>query len=113
MSEDWNRVIVVGEAHMADFGQAQKAAAGGFASLHRAALAKGEIDTKHKELIALAIGISKQCVDCIGFHTKAAMAAGATRGEIEETVAVCVMMGGGPALMYGTKALEAFDQFEG
>src|SRR6056297_492081 len=82
----------------------------GFHALHNAALAEGALGTKEKELIALAIGISKQCNDCIGFHVKAAIRAGATREEVAETVNVCVLMNGGPGYMYGAKAIEAFDQ---
>lgn len=108
---DWNDVLTTGQAHMEDYGAQQEQASKAFFDLHHAALGEGTLTTKEKELMALAIGISKQCVDCIGFHTQAAMEAGATREEIAETVSVCVMMGGGPALMYGTKALEAYDQF--
>ena len=82
-----------------------------FGQLASAATAPGELSTKTKELIAVAIGIAKQCDDCIGFHVKAATQAGATRGEISETIGMCVYMGGGPSLMYGAKALAAFDQF--
>lgn len=59
--------------------------------------------------MALAIGISKQYDDCIGFHVKAAVRAGATREEEEvaETVNVCVLMNGGPGYMYGGRAIEA------
>ena len=60
--------------------------------------------------MCLAIGIIRQCNDCIGFHVKAAVAAGATRDEIAETITVTMYMGGGPAYMYGAKALDAFDQ---
>ncbi|TCP61936.1 AhpD family alkylhydroperoxidase [Rhodovulum bhavnagarense] len=109
---DWKAVLETGQAHMEDFSGMQPAASQGFFGLHHATLADGALSTKQKELMALAIGISKQCLDCIAFHTKAAIEAGATRAEIAETVSVCVMMGGGPALMYGTKALEAFDQFK-
>ncbi|MBN2906148.1 MAG: carboxymuconolactone decarboxylase family protein [Rhodobacteraceae bacterium] len=109
---DWKDVLSTGQAHIEDFGTRQPAASEGFFGLHGAALAEGALTTRQKELMALAIGISKQCVDCIGFHTQSAMEAGATRDEIAETVSVCVMMGGGPALMYGTKALEAYDQLK-
>lgn len=89
----------------------QPRGAAGFAHLHKAAMAEGELSVKHKELIALAIGIARQCADCIGFHVQAAMKAGASKAEIAETVTVSMMMGGGPAYMYGARALEAFDQF--
>lgn len=82
-----------------------------FGDLARAATAPGELDTKTKELIAVAIGVATRCEDCIGFHVKAAIIAGATREEISETISMCVYMGGGPSLMYGAKALAAFDQF--
>lgn len=85
----------------------------GFTALHRAAMAEGAMTVREKELVALGIGISKQCVDCIGFHVQAAARAGASREDIADTVAVAVMMGGGPAYMYGVKALEAYDQLIG
>ncbi len=34
-----------------------------------------------------------------------------TREELAEVIGVAMMMGGGPAYMYGAKALEAYDQF--
>lgn len=36
---------------------------------------------------------------------------GATREEIAETVGVAVLMGGGPATVYGSLAMRAVDQF--
>jgi len=85
-------------------------AAAGFAQLAKAATAPGALDPKTKELIAVAIGIDTRCDGCIGFHVKAAIRHGATRAEIAETVAMCVYMGGGPSLMYGAKAMAAFDE---
>ncbi len=107
---NWSDELANANANMDSYRSGQPATASGFTALHQAAMAPGEISAKHKELMALSIGIAKQCVDCIGFHVKAAAAAGATRKEIEETVNVCVMMGGGPSFMYGVKALEAYDQ---
>ena len=83
----------------------------GFSALARAAGADGALDKKTKELIALAIGVAVRCDGCIGFHAKALTDLGATRDEIAEVMAMCVYMGGGPALMYAADALRAFDQF--
>ena len=69
------------------------------------------MDKKTKELIALAIGVTQRCDGCIGFHAKALKDLGATKEEIAEVMAMCVYMGGGPALMYAADALRAFDQF--
>jgi AhpD family alkylhydroperoxidase len=84
----------------------------GFADLHRAALADGALSSKHKELIALAIGIAAHCEGCIAFHVRDALEAGATRAEVEETIGVAILMGGGPAMVYGTDAYEALAQYE-
>ena len=43
-----------------------------FAALATAATAPNAIDTKTKELMALAIGIAIHCDGCIAFHTKMA-----------------------------------------
>jgi len=91
----------------------QPRGASGFAKLHQGAMFEGEISLKHKELIALSIGIVRQCADCIGFHVQAAIKAGASKQEVAETVSVCILMGGGPAYMYGARALEAYDQMTG
>ena len=80
-----------------------------FGELGRAATAPGVLDTKTKELIALAIGITQHCSGCIGFHVKALHKLGCTRAELDEMLSVCLYMGGGPALMYTAEAIKAWD----
>lgn len=84
----------------------------GFNALATASTQPGALDTRTKELMALAIGISVRCDGCIAFHTKMARRAGATRAEVVETIGLAVYMGGGPSAVYGAEALKAFDQFE-
>jgi AhpD family alkylhydroperoxidase len=84
-----------------------------FGVLSTAATASKAIDTKTKELMALAIGIAVHCDGCVAYHTKMAHQYGASRDEIAETVALAVYMGGGPAAVYGGDALRAYDQFSG
>ena len=57
-----------------------------FGALSAAATAPKAIDTKTKELMALAIGIAVHCDGCIAYHTKMAHQHGATREEVAETV---------------------------
>ena len=45
-------------------------------------------------------------------HVCDRLCAGATREEIQEAIGVAVLMGGGPAMVYGSHALEALEQFE-
>jgi AhpD family alkylhydroperoxidase len=82
-----------------------------FTSLATSATATHALDTKTKELMALAIGIAVHCDGCVAYHTKMAHQHGATRDEVAETVALVVYMGGGPAAVYGADALRAYDQF--
>lgn len=84
----------------------------GFGELHAAAVSKGALDSKTKELIALSIGIAVRCNGSIAFHVHDALKAGANRQEILETIGVAILMGGGPSMVYGCEALEALDQFE-
>ena len=96
---------------LSPFRKSQSDAMQGFGQLARSAMADGEVSTKHKELIALAIGITQHCSGCIGFHVKALLKLGCTRQELEEMLAVCVYMGGGPALMYAAGTLKAWETF--
>ena len=96
-------------AQLGPFRKSQTEAMQGFGQLAKAAMAEGAVSEKQKELIALAIGITQHCSGCIGFHVKALKRLGATKAELEEMLAVCVYMGGGPALMYCSEALHAWD----
>lgn len=82
----------------------------GFGAMHAAANTDGALSHKTKELIALAIGVSVRCDDCIGAHVGQLIKLGMTRAELLEMLAVAVYMGGGPSLMYATHALQAFEQ---
>lgn len=96
-------------AQLGPFRKSQSEAMTGFGQLAKAAMAEGAVSAKHKELIALAIGITQHCSGCVGFHVKALVKLGCTRQELEEMLTVCVYMGGGPALMYAAEALKAYD----
>lgn len=109
---DWTDFLSDTNRQLALFRAAQPDAAAGFAALAKAATANKALDPKTKELIALAIGVAVHCDGCIGFHTKAARRHGATRDEVAEVISMCLYMGGGPSLMYGAKALDAYDQIE-
>lgn len=84
----------------------------GFTQLHAKSMTEGALNTKVKELMALAIAICVRCDGCVAYHVHDALRAGATRAEILETIGVAIMMGGGPATIYGCEAFEALDQFE-
>ena len=83
----------------------------GFMELHEAAVHPGALSTAVKELIALGIAIAVHCEGCIACHVHDALKAGATPEQIDEAIAVALMMGGGAATVYGSMAHEALQQF--
>jgi AhpD family alkylhydroperoxidase len=99
-------------ALMKELGESSPAMMKAFMRLHGATVKDGVLSGKTKELIALAIGINVRCDGCIAYHVHDAVAAGASREEVIETIGVAIMMGGGPSVIYGAEALEALDQFE-
>ncbi|NBB96669.1 MAG: carboxymuconolactone decarboxylase family protein [Alphaproteobacteria bacterium] len=82
----------------------------GFGTLSKAAKESPAIGVKEKEFVALGIAVAVRCEPCIAFHVEALMKAGATREELGDVLAMCIQMGGGPAVMYAGKALECWDQ---
>lgn len=82
----------------------------GFSAMAHAATRAGALDTKTKELLALALGVAAHCDACIGFHVQALIRLGTSRAELEEALGMAVYMGGGPSLMYAADALSAYEQ---
>ena len=109
--EEWEDFVVRTDRRMASIRKAMPDTAMGFGDLAKAAIAPGALDSKTKELIALAIGITARCDGCLAYHARAAARLGATREEVVETIGVSVYMGGGPSMIYGAEALDAFDTF--
>jgi AhpD family alkylhydroperoxidase len=65
-----------------------------YTTFRQAVYKDGALSQKMKRLIALACGLQAGCTRCIQGQTKDAAAAGATKEEILEAVAVAVVMGG-------------------
>jgi AhpD family alkylhydroperoxidase len=83
----------------------------GYRQMHSAAYAAGALDSKAKELIALAIAVSKECDGCIAAHARGAARTGATEAEVAEALGVAIAMNGGPGTVYGPRAFAAFREF--
>lgn len=83
---------------------------GAYASMQRAALADGALPAKTKELIALAVAVTRQCDGCIAAHARGAARQDATEEEVAEAVGVAIVLNGGPATVWGPRALAAFKE---
>ncbi|TCD15914.1 carboxymuconolactone decarboxylase family protein [Oricola cellulosilytica] len=108
---DWIAFTDQTNKRMAALRKAIPEPAKGFGELAKATISAGALDSKTKELMALAIGITARCDGCLAFHAKAALKYGASREEVLETIAVALYMGGGPSMIYGAEALSVYDAF--
>jgi AhpD family alkylhydroperoxidase len=83
----------------------------GYGAMHKAAMEEGALSTRMKELIALAMAITRECDGCISAHARGAAHHGATLAEVTEMIGVAILMNGGPAIVWGPRALAAFHEF--
>lgn len=83
----------------------------GYAKTSAAALGDGELPARVKELIALAIAVTRECDGCVLAHARGAARQGATAQEVAEALGVAILMNGGPGTVWGPRAYTAFQQF--
>jgi AhpD family alkylhydroperoxidase len=82
-----------------------------YAAMHRAVMSDGALPAKVKELIALAIGATRQCDGCIAAHARGAARQEATEAEVAEAMGVVILMNGGPGTVWGARGLAAYREF--
>lgn len=110
-STDYKAFLKHAKENTARLQKQTKGVGADYFKLHTDAMADGALSKKQKELMSLAIAISTRCEGCIVSHLADAKANGATLDEVVETVNIEIMMSGGPAIVYGGKALEAAEQY--
>jgi AhpD family alkylhydroperoxidase len=70
----------------------------------------GKIPRKYRELIAIAVAHTTQCVYCIEVHTKKAKKVGASKEEVAEAVLLAAALRSSGAAAHGTLAMKFYDQ---
>jgi len=108
---DWKEFIANADQDLAVYSKAVPGILPAFGKMGEAAKSGSALGPKTKELVAFGIAVSSRCDHCIGYHARNLVRLNATRDEISEVLAMVAYMGGGPAINYGSKALQAFDQF--
>ena len=83
---------------------------GGYAAMQRAVMADGSLPGRFKELIALAIAVTRECDGCISAHVRGAARQNASEAEVAEALGVAILMNGGPATVWAPRALAAFKE---
>ena len=84
-----------------------------YAQLHNASMGDGALPARVKELIALAIAVTRECDGCVAAHARGAALRGATAQEVAEAMGVAIQMNGGPGTVWGPRAYAAFEEFAG
>ena len=77
-----------------------------FVAFDKAALAEGAIPRKYKELMAVAVAFTTQCLYCIELHSNKARELGTSDQEIAEAVLVAAALRAGGAITHGTHAMK-------
>jgi len=85
----------------------------GYAQLHNASMGDGALPARIKELIALAIAVTRECDGCVVAHARGAARRGATAEEVAEAMGVAILMNGGPGTVWGPRAYGVFEEFAG
>jgi AhpD family alkylhydroperoxidase len=80
----------------------------GYGALSSAGQKTNHLDAKTRELIAVAVAVTLRCDGCITVHADAARKLGATPDELAEALGVAAALGAGAAIVYSTRALDAF-----
>src|SRR5438132_13895326 len=70
----------------------------------------GRIPRKYRELIALAVAHTTQCVYCIEVHTKNAKKARGSKEEVAEAILLAAALKAGGAAAHGQLAMNSSDQ---
>ena len=81
----------------------------GYSSLSAAGVKTNHLDSKIRELIALAVAVLLRCDGCIAVHTDAAIKHGASKEEIGEALGVAVSVNAGATLVYSARVMDAYE----
>lgn len=79
----------------------------GYKMLSKAGDTTGHLDRKTRELIALAVAVTRQCDGSITVHLDEALKAGASKEEIVATLGVAINVNAGATLVYSSRVMDA------
>ncbi|MGH8477192.1 MAG: carboxymuconolactone decarboxylase family protein [Methylococcales bacterium] len=108
MMFDWNKYQQQLGATIGEIAKLSPDTVRGYTQLGGAGAKTGRLDAKTRELIALAVSVTRQCDGRITVHTDAAVKHGATREEIAEALGVAISVNAGATLVYSARVMDAF-----
>lgn len=87
----------------AEIGKDAPQLANKFFDYYQAVFAEGELTTREKSLIALAVAHAVQCPYCIDAYTRSSLEKGSSLAEMTEAVHVANAIRGGASLVHGVQ----------
>ena len=109
MMLDWTEYQKQLSKRIGEIGRTNPEVIRGYRGLSGSGAKTDLLGAKTRELIALAVGVTRECDGCIITHTDAAIKAGATREEIVEALSVAIAVNAGAALVFSSRVMDAYD----
>ena len=82
-----------------------------FFNLDTRAYDDGALPKKTKELLGLTASMVLRCDDCIAYHLTECRKLGVTSDELQEALAIALVVGGSVVIPHLRRALDLWDQF--
>ena len=108
MMLDWDEYRAALAKRIGELGRLSTGTVRGYRELSDAGRTTNVLGGKTRELIALAVAVTRQCDGCIVNHVDAAIKLGATREEVAEALGVAIAVNAGAALMFSGRVMDAF-----
>jgi len=106
---DWKNYLSEVKSRISEIAKMQPDLIRGYRLISDSKVQNPTLDSKTRELIALAVAITTRCDGCISVHVEAAKKHGATRDEILEALAVSIGINTGTALIFSARTMDAYD----
>jgi AhpD family alkylhydroperoxidase len=110
MMLDWDDYRQALLGRIGELGRLSPETVRGYRALSDAGNKTSHLDAKTRELIAIAVGVTRQCDGCITTHVHAARQRGAAVEEIAEALGVAIAVNAGAALVYSARVIDALAQ---
>jgi AhpD family alkylhydroperoxidase len=81
-----------------------------FLSLDRQVYREGALPARTKELLGLVASLVLRCDDCISYHVLQCRDAGVSTAELEEALAVALVVGGSICIPHLRRAVALWDE---
>jgi AhpD family alkylhydroperoxidase len=108
MMLDWNQYQKQIQQQIAEIGRSNRDVLKGYRVLSNAGDTTNLLGGKTRELIAIAVAVTRQCDGCIVTHVDAAIKQGASKEEIIEALSVAIAVNTGATLIFSSRVMDAF-----